>query len=254
MNAKTNSGSRSVKALVAALAVTVAVTGCMTKSGGPGGTMPLPLEGPPFRPTTSVAKPQIVKNARYPDLMSGSSYMIWVSDEVVSIKLAQETAESNEDLADEVGAVADTRLVNANFLVFELHVKSAFSDPSVAKDFTRNLKLFLTDDTGRPVAPLQVYVGRASESQLGVLKEFSRTIIVLFPRYDIITDIPTIGPDAPGMRVYLEGYDTTYMFEWVRADELERSLHDRAEDFADIAHMGFAEFCSALKAVFTNFK
>lgn len=254
MNAKTNPGSRGVSVLAAAIAVTLVAAGCRTKPEGPGGTMPLPSEGPPFRPTTSIAKPQIAQDAQYPNLMSGSSYMIWVSDDVVNIKLAQETAELNNDLEDEVGAVADTQMVNDNFLVFELHIKSAFGDPSVAKDFTRNVSLFLADDAGRRVSPLQIYVGKASESRLEVQKEFSRTIIVLFPRYDIITGNPTVGPNAPGMRVYLEGYDTTYMFEWVRADQPERSLHDTAEDFADIAHMSFSEFCLALKTIFTNLK
>lgn len=243
-----------MKVWAAAVAIALAVAGCRTRPIDPDGTMLLPSEGPPFRPMTSVAKPQIAQDAEYPDLMSASSYMIWVSDEVVGIKLAQDTAVANNELTDEVGAVADTRLVNANFLVFELHIKSAFSDTSIARDFTRNVKLFLADDTGRRVSPLQVYVGKAAESQIGVLKEFSRTIIVLFPRYDIITNNPTIGPNAPSMRVYLNAYDTTYMFEWVRADEPERSIHDRAEDFADIAHIGFAEFCAALKVVFTNFK
>jgi hypothetical protein len=252
--ARTRSGSNRVKLLLALAGVIIAAAGCRTVPSDRGGTYPLPAEGPPFRPTTYVAKPQIAQDARYKDLLSGASYMIWVSDDVISIKLAQDAAESLGEIDDVVDSREGTRLVNANFLVFELHAKSAFSDPSVASDFTRDLKLFLADDTGRKVSPLQVYVSKASESRIGMIKEFSRTIIVLFPRYDIITGNPTIGPDAPALRVYAQGYDTTFMFEWTRAEEVERSLHDRAGDFGDTVQMGFGDFCVALKDIFTSLK
>jgi len=243
--------------LVLALAIVViTAAGCATRFSRSGKQSDIKNEAPPFTPTTYIAKPQVADGSKYPDLMSGASYMIWVCDDVVKLKMAQDanmgvSVGKTDDRADQL---TDIQRVNANFLVFELHIKSSFSDPSIAKDFTRNLELFMADDSGRPVSPLQMYISKPTEVRVGVGREFSRTILVLFPRYDIITGNPTINESSPGIRVYAEGYDTTYMFEWLPADTSQQNIPDRSAEFRNVVQMGFGEFQSVLDAVFRNFK
>jgi hypothetical protein len=195
-----------------------------------------------------MATPQIANDAQYKDLMIG------VSDEVSRIKFAQDTDVMSVDVAGDSAELADARLINANFLVFELHLKSAFGDPSIANEFSRmdKAQLVLVDDTGQRIKPAGTVVSKAAETERGPLREFARTVIVVFPRYDIMTGNPTVRPGSEYMRVYLQGYDTVYMFEWVSA-----GLQDKGTDrkqLSQVIHWGYSEFYSALQAIFRSFK
>jgi len=217
---------------------------------------PLPVDGPPFRPTTYLATPQIASDAKYRDLMTSDSYMIWVSDDVARIKFAQDTGIGPNDVEQEAQQLADARLINANFLVFELHIKSAFGDPSIANEFTRmeDVELYLTDDSGHKVSPSGIVVSRAERTNRGPLREFARTVVIAFPRYDIFTGNPNVHPDAAYMRVFIDGYETLHMFEWIRAEPPEEFIETYARQLSGVMQAGYTEFYGAMQTVFKNFK
>ena len=240
-------------ALICVLAI-LGTDGCMRARRGTDVDTPLPVDGPPFQPTSYLATPQIANDAQYKDLMASDSYMIWVSDEVSRIKFAQDADVMPVDVAGNSAELDDARLINSSFLVFELHLKSAFGDPSIAKEFTRleEVQLVLVDDTGQRVKPAGTVVSKATESRRGPLREFARTVIVAFPRYDIMTGNPTVRRGSEHMRVYLQGYGTVYMFEWVSA-ELQEEGTD-AIQMSEVIHWGYSEFYGALQAIFRGFK
>ncbi len=242
-------------ALVCVLAM-FGADGCVRARQGTGVDTPLPVDAPPFQPTSYLATPQIANDAQYKDLMASDSYMIWVSDEVSRIKFAQDIDIMPVDVAGDSTELADARLINASFLVFELHLKSAFGDSSIANEFTRmeQVQLVLTDDTGQRVMPAGTVVSKATKSERGPLRKFARTVIVAFPRYDIITGNPTVRPGSEHIRVYLQGYDTVYMFEWVSAEQQEKDTRSHADQLAQVIHWGHSEFYGALQAIFRSFR
>jgi len=230
--------------------------GCVRAQHGTDADSLLPVAGLPFHPISYLATPQIANDARYRDLMTNDSYMIWVSDDVARIKYAQDTGVPPADVPGDGAELADARVINANFLVFELHIKSAFGDPSIANEFTRmeQVQLSLADDTGLKIRPSGTVVSKATKTERGPLREFARTVIVAFPRYDIMTGNPTVRPETAYIRVYMQGYDTVYTFEWTSADQQEESTRLQAAQLADVVHWGYSEFYSALQAIFRNFK
>ena len=243
-------------ALTLVLAIVVA-DGCVRARRGTDADRALPVAGPPFHPTSYLATPQIANDARYRDLMASDSYMIWVSDDVARIKFAQDAAVPPVDVVADGAELADARLINASFLVFELHLKSVFGDPSIANEFTRmeHVQLFLVDDTSQKIRPSGTVVSKAIESDRGPLREFARTVIIAFPRYDIMTGNPTVRPETAHIRVYIQGYDTVYMFEWTSAElQQEERTRLHAGQLAEVVHWGYSEFYGALQAIFRNFK
>jgi len=240
-------------ALVCALALTVA-GGCTTTRPATETTVSLPTEGAPFHPVTYLATPQIATDARYHDLMTPDSYMIWVSDDVARIKFALDADVPPANVPEDAPELNDTRFINANFLVFELHIKSAFSDSSIANEFTRDVDLFLADDTGGRVTPASMWVSKATQTLQGSRKKFERTIVVLFPRYDLITGNPTVRYETSYMHVYVQKFDTVYMFEWINAETPTTSVRDYAGQFTDVIQLGHAELYRVLKDLFAGFK
>lgn len=191
-----------------------AVAGCQTAAPPP----PEPETPEPgtmveFQPAWYVS-PLVHEVGEYPNLFSGDSFAVWVTPDV---------ADAKHDAAMEAGDPVDPALesdaaeVLAQFVVLELHIESAFGDPSIAYDVVnlRNVKTYLEMPDGRQVAALQrVPLGGLSEAQEGALKQYRRTHLLLFPRRDLWYGGRVLDPEYPAVKLALQAYDTRHAFEW----------------------------------------
>jgi hypothetical protein len=184
----------------------------------------------PFTPAQFVAKPTLGPGSRYSDLLSPDSYAIWLTDEVVNIKLESETANgATSEKMEELANMA--RQLNEKFLIFECHVVSAFPDASIAYDVTgfRHADVFLVDEGGSKYAPLQVIIGSLERGAHGALKEFRRVNLVVFPRRDLFTGEPVVDSRTPRFSLVIRGYKTDCLFSWSNIGDARREAVSEEE-------------------------
>ena len=201
---------RAVPVLVAAA---VFLPACQTGPPPPQPETPEADEVVEFQPAWYVS-PLVHDAGRYPDLFGGDSFGVWVTPDVAGAK--HNAAVAAGETVDP-GLESDAAEVLANFVVMELHVESAFGDPSVAYDVVnlRNVKTYLEMPDGRHVVALQrVPLGSLEESREGALKRYGRTHLLLFPRRDLWYGGRVLDPNYPAVKLALEAYDTRHVFEW----------------------------------------
>lgn len=202
-------------------AVCAALAGCQTTSqtaAPPVETVPAPIAAVPFdfQPTEYRAGLQ-AGEARYPTLYTPETHAIWITDEVNALKMENEASQ---------GVIVDEQLklvaqiVQAQFITIECYLESAFADSSVAYDAVglRNIDVYLETPSGDRVYPLQrIMAPQADQTPAGALVRFGRTTILVFPKRDLLT--PAVSPisGAPSSRLVLEGFHSTFYFEWQNA-------------------------------------
>lgn len=213
----------------------------------------LALQTLDLRPVTFSSRLHM-DTGRYPNLFSPASSAVWVSEAVAGLK-----REKDEEAGFEVAPdlARDAAFIAQEYLVFEVHLESAFPDASIAYDVVglRNMDMYLESPGGRRVRPLQRILGdHADEGQLGTLKRFSRSNILVFPKHDVIVRAPVIESDATSLRLVVDGFNSRFFFTWQLAPpemtEAEREAMLQAEaDRAEATRSGFSEFYSKLRAL-----
>lgn len=229
------------------VAVAVFLPACETTPPPPEPKTPEAGETVEFQPAWYVT-PLVHDAGRYPDLFAGDSFAVWVTPDVANAK--HDAAVSAGETIDP-GLESDAAEVLANFVVMELHVQSAFGDPSVAYDVVnlRNVKTYLEMPDGRHVVALQrVPIGTLHESQEGALKVYRRKHLLLFPRRDLWYGGRVLDPEYPAVKLALEAYDTRHVFEWPGLPYRDaETIAVRDQRLSEVAAAGFTEVFGALR-------
>ncbi len=190
---------------VGVLIAGLSISGCQTT-----GHKPPPNEDPEVRAVPQVPfEPQFVRvpiqlgEGRYANLFAPGSYAEW---QVPIAMLKSADGETTESMP----------ATPTGFLIIEVHVESIFPDMSIAYDVVgfRGVDVYLQTPDGRMVRPSQRSVGtELMEIAEGALRHYGRTNRVYFPAAEANLTQPAAGPGAP-LRLVLQGYDSTYYFEW----------------------------------------
>lgn len=211
--------------IVAGFAVLLALTGCQTTS-----TTATPPPEPEPR-TVSIAPFEFVPQdyfaplrtgpVRYRMLYAPESHAIWVTDEVNALKRT-----SDESRGIEIGEhlTRTAEVAEARFIVIECRLESAFADSSVAYDVVgmRNVDVYLETPSGERVHPVQrIMAPRADEEAEEALIRFGRTSVLVFPKADPLTGSASPISGASSVRLVLEGFHSTFYFEWKNAGQAE---------------------------------
>lgn len=201
-----------------------------------------------FRPALYTSRIHL-DSGRYPNLFSPNTNAIWVEQKVAAVKLEQEAAAG---VTISQSLESDARYVTENYHVFECYFESMFPDASIAYDVIglRNLDIYLTAFDGTRIDPLQRILGsHADERARGALKEFSRTSVVVFPKYDLLTGATLIAPDAPGVRLVVEGFNSEFYFEWPALAETAQVIEEPPE-----GKLSFSSIYSRLRVLAQDFQ
>lgn len=156
----------------------------------------------------------------YPELYSGESTAVWAVGQAPKMlpgQAAQATRAQEIAAAPGQAPPSSTPLTEERFVVFEVRLKSSFSDASIAYDAVgmKGINVYLLPPTGEKIPAGKIDMGRdLEESQQGALKVFARTSRLMFPRDQVKLVVP-YGFNAPSLRLVLEGYGCTFYFEWV---------------------------------------
>jgi len=200
-----------------------------------------------FEPAVYVS-PLHAGEARYPNLFAPDSFAVWVGSEVSDMKRSQ---------ADDSGAPVDPGLdkdaawINSRYIVIECHVQSAFSDSSIAYDASgfRGIDVYILTPEGQRIRPVQTVVASpVHEEQMGTLKKYERTNLLVFARRDFWVGRPRITESAPSVKLVLEGYNSQFYFEWPSIAGLEGPPPGvSAEDVARIAKTSFVDLYGRIR-------
>jgi hypothetical protein len=114
-----------------------------------------------------------------------------------------------------------------------------FRDSSIAYDLSglRNTNIYLQSPNGSKVYPLQhLLLTPAEETQVGTLKQFNRTNVLIFAMDDIISGLSTLPDETSVIRLYLEDFNTTFFFEWIAQEPvaLESLDSDKKPNITDV--------------------
>ncbi|NIA12649.1 MAG: hypothetical protein GWP08_01120 [Nitrospiraceae bacterium] len=225
-----------------ALALCLAAVSCQTASKSePDGLLALP-PGSEFLPMTFVAPIQVGRG-NYPDLFAEDSTAVWVGSDVADLRQAK-ALEDGDPVSGTLAANAQR--VTDNFLVFECDIASVFGDMSIAYDVVgfRGISVYLLTPDGRTVAPIQTVIGTpVREQQQQALKRYSRTNMIVFEKKDLVLGNSTIAPDAPAVRLVLQGYDSVFYFEWQASPTPNESWKPTRDEYVRAVKVGFKEFC-----------
>ncbi len=202
-------------ALGVALVLGLALSACKTmqKDGGedpgvPAGQM---ID---FTPASGLA-PLRFEGGNYPNLFGSGSHAIWVQPGVTPSPVA--TADSPSGETGTANSPASALAANPAVAVIELRLESVFGDTSIAYDVVglRGMQAYLLTPDGRQIVPAQTMMGRElTEKPQGALRVFGRTNVLVFPAEGLRFPLPPEGAMAARVRLVLEGYDSSYYFEW----------------------------------------
>lgn len=224
--------------------ICVLTVSCATRGGKKPG-VPRAVVG--FTPV-SFMSPIHVDSGSYGNLYSSDSYAIWANPEVTALKKAQ---------ALEAGETVDPKLetlgqaFNDNFLVFECHLVSAFADMSMGYDAVglRGADVYLLRADGQVMRPVQtVMAGPVHETPQGAIKKFERVNLVVFPRKDVATGVPTVDSTEPAARLVIEAVQTKFYFEWASTLAPSHPAAPSIQDRMRAVKVGFNEFYRKLLA------
>jgi len=218
--------------------VCVLAISCAT---GRGKTPGVPRVAREFTPESFIS-PIHVESGAYGNLYAPDSYAIWANPEVAALKKAQ---------AVEAGETVDPKLetlsqaFNDNFLAIECHLSSAFADMSIGYDAVglRGADVYLLTADGQAVRPVQtVMAGPVRETPQGAIRKFERVNLVVFPRKDVATGVPTVDSGSPAARLVIEAVQTKFYFEWASLRAPRRPAAPTMEDRLRAVKLGFNEF------------
>lgn len=210
-------------------------------------TSPKPLEQEPppqaaqphhdFIPANFVSRVAYEKG-QYKNLLSPKTYALWVDQNISDIKLAYEQQQGNNSLIDDE-LIGNAAFISAHYIVIECHIESTLPDASVAYDISslRNLGIYLQASSGAKIYPVhQIIASPAQETRRGTLKQFNRRNFVIFAKEDIISGQSVIPIDTRHLRLYIEGYSTTFYFEWIPQEPVVLDTSEEAppQDITDI--------------------
>ncbi len=202
-----------------ALAMLLSLTACQTGEHKAKTSKKAPAVPVEFQPAAYIAPIQLA-HGHYMDLFSADSYGVWLGSEVTSQREIQ--AKAAGETVDPKLAAAMTRLTQ-NFLVFECHLSSAFSDMSIAYDVVglRNMKIYLMTPVGGRCMPAQIIVGSsAREEHQQALRKYSRTCLILFAKRDLFAGAPAVAPQSTSVRLAFEGFGSMFVMEWPTSAEV----------------------------------
>lgn len=212
-----NQRNRSAKGLgLLALCVLIGV-GCSTTPKpevSSAGTPAVPVARGNFVPANFVARLSTAEGD-YQTLFSAASHAVWVDKTISDIKHAFE-AQNNPDISQDLVNAATE--ISEHFIVIECHIETIFRDSSIAYDVSglRNTDMYLLSANGTKVYPLQhLLLTPAEEKDVGTLKQYNRTNVLVFAMEDIISGMPTLPVETNSIRLYLENFNTQFYFEWV---------------------------------------
>lgn len=204
---------RCVRMLTGAAACLFAAA-CQTVSKE--GTPPAVPETEEFQPAAYVSTLRLEKGG-HANLFSPESFAVWLGPDVAALRRAKAQKEG-ETLSPNMDAII--RHVTDNYLVFECHLASIFPDMSIGYDAVRlrGMTVQLEMPDGRKITPIQVVSGNSEpELQVGALRRFARTSLVVFQKQDLRYDKPTVAAEVRAARLVLTGYDCRFYFEWGNA-------------------------------------
>lgn len=229
------------KSSVLAVAGLVALTACQTTRHEP--KTPNAAPAAEFQPAAYIAPVQLM-HGHYTDLFSADSYGVWLGSEVTAQREIQ--AQAAGETVDPKLSAAVNRLTQ-NFLVFECHLSSAFSDMSIAYDVVglRNMKVYLMTPTGGHSMPAQIVVGSsAREERQQALRKYSRTCLILFPKQDLFTGASAVAPQSTSVRLAIEGFGSMFVMEWptsaqatpfaASGPDASKALHTKFKEMGDL--------------------
>ncbi len=170
----------------------------------------------PFTPATLQAHMQLA-SGRYPNLYASESRAQWLSPDVL-----QGADTEYKDLLTPLHDPDDISgeplpYFGPEFIVIQCRLVSLFSDMSIGYDVVglRGIQTRMLMPDGRMVAPVHTIIGsKLGEEPAGALLKFSRINYLVFPRGALYLAAPPVGSAGPPIRLLLEGYDSTFYFEW----------------------------------------
>ncbi len=176
----------------------------------------------------------------YSNLFSPESYAVWVGSDVAELRKAKALEKGGVDPKIE-GAV---KHITDNYIVLECHCISVFGDMSIAYDVVglRGIEAYLLTPDGRKVDPIQVVVGSsASETPQEALRRFERTNLVIFQKRDLWTGTPTVKRSANAARLVLDGFDSSFYFEWPSVYAPPQPWIPKQDEYLKAIKTGFVE-------------
>ncbi|MBI1318398.1 MAG: hypothetical protein GC168_05520 [Candidatus Hydrogenedens sp.] len=236
---------RAFRIAVSVLIAAAMLQGCQTK-GGSDDEMDArpPRRGQtiPFEPL-GLSAPLAFASGKYPTLFDPSSRCAWLQG-------GGTTAEGDT-------MAAQARMMTEAFHVFECHITSAFEDSSIAYDAAglRGVLVTLRAPDGTEIPPAKVMVDPdMHEAARGALREYTRTIYILFPKTPLEMRIPLEGEAYEPLRLVLDGYGTTFVFAWPGAGPAEvRRANLRDSGVIDKVEAGYRKTADESREFLHNF-
>ncbi len=206
-----------------------------------------------FVPASYLARLEFAEG-RNPTLFSPETYAVWTAPDVIDLKRRQ-AEEQGQVMPPGMNQTA--RLVGENYIIFELHLTSAFEDTSIAYDAVglRGIDAHLELPDGTAMRPLQRIITRnLRERPEGALRRFQRTIILVFPRRDFWAGVHTIDAAYPAVRLVLSAHHSEFYFEWPGAEQPGVTQWSPTPAEAEAAgRMGYREFFNEVRRLGQHF-
>lgn len=189
---------------------------------------PPPASMVPFIPVEYTAQVRLGEG-RYPDLISSASHAVWIAPEVRTLKI--EAAQMAGDPV-EPELMEAAQIIEDRYVVIECTVVSEFADMSIAYDVVgfRGVRPYMQTADGARIEPVQVEIGTpVREEPRGALKAFSRTNILVFPKFVPATGAATMPAGEP-VRLVLEGFNSVFYFPWLPEPLMDAPPKKLSED------------------------
>jgi len=217
-----------MKQALLVLALAAALVGCQT-TGGEGASERPPRRGTdyPFEPASTTAC-LTFEGGSYPTLFEAGTPGRWIQP----------------GAGVEAGSMAEqAQQMTGSFHVFQLQLRSAFADSSIAYDVTglRGVSVVLRAPDGTEVPSARTVLDpNLTETALGALPVYSRTVYLLFPKVPLSAVVPYEGQAYRPLQIILRGYDSifTYSFAPVAPTEIRRERF-RESDEAQAIKQGY---------------
>lgn len=193
------------------------------------------VSAPEFTPANFVARIK-QDEVRYRTLFSLPSHAIWVDKTIADIKKAYE---EQQDTAVSVDIQLEVDIITEHYLVIECHIETMFRDTSIAYDVSglRNINLYLQSSGGRKIYPLQhLLLTAAEEKTIGTLIQYNRTNVLVFAMEDVISGMKPLPDGNNSIRLYAEGFDSRFYFEWIAQEPIvfESLDPEKKPDITDV--------------------
>lgn len=209
--------------------VSIVAVGCQTTGGDEEGRRMMPAPRIPFQPYMAQVAVR-ASEGRYPNLFTGASHAVWenarrdaamMSKETASTEAKMEAKDGEEGARASDGRAEDDAQMRASRptgpIEITCYLESQFPDMSVAYDVVglRGLEFHLELPDGRQLLPIQKTLDpNLSETPVGALRRYGRSVHLYFPGQTIMVDNPAVSGPGTGVRLVLEGHESQFYFEW----------------------------------------